>query len=178
MAPFTLGQDHTIEIDLERPHTISMIRLWNYNKSRIHSFRGARLVEICLDSPANTIFRGQIKRAAGNLNDPENCCEILLFTEKDEVLDHIDACDWLNDTQTTADTTQAMIHPSAISGDEERPLTSTKKFSAGEIEDIQSHLRQGNKPTSMFDERPSTSAGLPAAFGVPKPNSKPSMNSA
>jgi hypothetical protein len=27
-----------------------MLRVWNYNKSRIHSFRGARLLEIRLDA--------------------------------------------------------------------------------------------------------------------------------
>lgn len=105
MAPFTLGQDHTIELDLERECGISMIRVWNYNKSRIHSFRGARLVEIALDSFDKPIFRGEIKRAAGNLNDPENCCEILLFTESMDIMQQIDLTDWLNDTQMTADTT-------------------------------------------------------------------------
>ena len=40
-----------------------MIRIWNYNKSRIHSSRGARYVEISLDD--RTIFKGEIKRAMG-----------------------------------------------------------------------------------------------------------------
>ena len=46
---------------------IAMIRIWNYNKSRIHSFRGARLVTLALDK--KTIFRGEIKRAPGNCLD-------------------------------------------------------------------------------------------------------------
>lgn len=79
MAPFTLGQDHRIDLELDRVYGISLIRIWNYNKSRIHSFRGARLVEISLDE--RVIFRGEIRRAAGNLIDPENCCELLLFTQ-------------------------------------------------------------------------------------------------
>ena len=44
LTPFTKGEDHTITIKLQEKKTISMIRLWNYNKSRIHSFRGARLI--------------------------------------------------------------------------------------------------------------------------------------
>ena len=43
--------------------------------------------------------------------------------------------------------------------EEERPLTATKKFSSTEIEDLQCQLQQEqSKPTSLFDERPQTSA--------------------
>jgi hypothetical protein len=37
----------------------------NYNKSRIHSYRGARDVDITLDGV--TIFRGEIARACGGI---------------------------------------------------------------------------------------------------------------
>jgi len=40
-----------------------MIRIWNYNTTRIHSYRGARYVEISLDG--RCIFKGEIKRALG-----------------------------------------------------------------------------------------------------------------
>ena len=46
LAPFTEGQLHTVTIDLLEETKISMIRIWNYNKSRIHSYRGAKDVEI------------------------------------------------------------------------------------------------------------------------------------
>ena len=42
LTPFTLGEEHTISIDLGEKKYISLIRVWNYNKSRIHSYRGAR----------------------------------------------------------------------------------------------------------------------------------------
>ena len=61
-----------------------MIRIWNYNKSRIHSYRGARLITCELDG--KLIFKGEIQKAPGNLKDPENCCEILLFTENETIL--------------------------------------------------------------------------------------------
>ena len=35
-----------------------MIRIWNYNKSRIHSFRGAKNVSMFLDN--KEIFCGEI----------------------------------------------------------------------------------------------------------------------
>ena len=69
-----------------------MIRFWNYNKSRIHSYRGAKLVQIELDG--QTIFRGEIKKAPGNTKNPEDCCEIILFTEDESVLEMIDENDF------------------------------------------------------------------------------------
>jgi hypothetical protein len=50
LAPFTPGRRNYIYIDLGAPRTLSMLRVWNYNKSRIHSFRGARLLKIRLDA--------------------------------------------------------------------------------------------------------------------------------
>jgi hypothetical protein len=63
MAPFTRGGNHVIGINFKRPLTLSMIRIWNYNGGRIHSYRGARYVEIMLDGVA--IFKGDIKKAPG-----------------------------------------------------------------------------------------------------------------
>ena len=42
LTPFTSGEDHVISINLGKFTKISMIRIWNYNKSRIHSYRGAK----------------------------------------------------------------------------------------------------------------------------------------
>jgi hypothetical protein len=49
------------------------IRIWNYNKSRIHSYRGARFVEVALDD--SFIFRGEIAKAPGILNGSEESAE-------------------------------------------------------------------------------------------------------
>ena len=58
LTPFTQGEDHTITMKLPGECTISMIRIWNYNKSRIHSFRGARLITCKIDD--KFIFKGEI----------------------------------------------------------------------------------------------------------------------
>jgi hypothetical protein len=71
-----------------------MIRIWNYNKSRIHSFRGARLLTCKLDE--KLIYRGEIAKAPGNTIDPSTCCEIILLTDNDSILNKIDSNDWLN----------------------------------------------------------------------------------
>lgn len=78
-----------------------MIRIWNYNKSRIHSYRGARLISCDLDG--KTIFKGEIQKAPGNLNDPSQCCEIILFTDNDSILNRIDSNDWLNGKDVASD---------------------------------------------------------------------------
>ena len=56
LTPFTSGEDHTITIDFGRKVKISMIRIWNYNKSRIHSYRGARLITAELDRNLILLF--------------------------------------------------------------------------------------------------------------------------
>ena len=50
------GKKHIIYVKLPRPCALSCIRIWNYNKSRIHASRGAKDVEIMLDDAL--IFRG------------------------------------------------------------------------------------------------------------------------
>ena len=52
-------------------------RIWNYNKSRIHSYRGARFLEISLDDCL--IFRGEVAKAPGILNGSEASAEGVLM---------------------------------------------------------------------------------------------------
>jgi hypothetical protein len=65
LAPFTKGKKHSVSIHFEEPVTLAVMRIWNYNKSRIHSFRGAKDIEIHLDGVL--IFRGEITRASGGV---------------------------------------------------------------------------------------------------------------
>ena len=81
-------------MDFGKKTTIAMIRIWNYNRSRIHAYRGARLLTAELDG--KLIFKGEIKKAPGNSKDPDACCEIILFTDSESTLLKIDKNDWLN----------------------------------------------------------------------------------
>lgn len=126
-----------------------MIRLWNYNKSRIHSFRGARLVTCHLDG--RLIFRGEVAQAPGNTKDPSQCCEILLFTEDEGVLESIDKSDWLNSVELTVEVETKDGTDEGIS-EGERPMTATKRFTEEDVRQLQRGLAQ--KPTSLLDERP------------------------
>ena len=99
LAPFTMGQDHLVTIDFDEETTISMIRIWNYNKSRIHSYRGARYVEINFveKSGITPIFKGEIKRAIGShsssISEADACNECILFTRNDQILALIEKYD-------------------------------------------------------------------------------------
>lgn len=55
----------TIVIQLAEPVTIALLRIWNYNKSRIHSYRGIKFLQIKLQS--QLIFSGEIAKASGEL---------------------------------------------------------------------------------------------------------------
>lgn len=65
LAPFVPGRRCEIMLDLGETQRLAMIRVWNYNKSRIHSFRGVRDVDMLLDG--RRIFRGEIAKASGTL---------------------------------------------------------------------------------------------------------------
>ena len=91
LAPFRKGGDHFIYLAFDDVITISMMRFWNYNKSRIHSYRGARYVEIKLDN--RYIFKGEIQRAPGAMLGSSVCAECILFTMDENVLRIIERYD-------------------------------------------------------------------------------------
>lgn len=49
--------------------SVSLLRIWNYNKNRIHSARGVRNLEIHFDNVP--IFRGDIAKAPGRMIDAD-----------------------------------------------------------------------------------------------------------
>ncbi|XP_074867041.1 katanin-interacting protein isoform X2 [Carettochelys insculpta] len=88
LAPFTPGKLHLIYIDFVNPCQIAMIRVWNYNKSRIHSFRGVKDITMLLDEQC--IFNGEIAKASGTLSGaPEHFGDTILFTTDDDILEAI-----------------------------------------------------------------------------------------
>eukprot|EP01105_Mastigella_eilhardi_P004514 TRINITY_DN1601_c0_g2_i1.p1 TRINITY_DN1601_c0_g2~~TRINITY_DN1601_c0_g2_i1.p1 ORF type:complete len:1195 (+),score=273.20 TRINITY_DN1601_c0_g2_i1:2-3586(+) len=93
LAPYTEGHDHIVTMRFRQPISLSMIRIWNYNKSRIHSYRGAKSIEIELDK--ELIFCGEIKRAPGNLHQADANAEYILFTSDEAILSTIETNDLL-----------------------------------------------------------------------------------
>ncbi|CAH1274468.1 KIAA0556 [Branchiostoma lanceolatum] len=86
LAPYMPHGNHFICLTFQQPCKVAMIRIWNYNKSRIHSFRGARDIEMTLDK--NLIFKGEIAKASGLLQgDLDSFGDTILFTMDEEILE-------------------------------------------------------------------------------------------
>ncbi|NXT02838.1 K0556 protein, partial [Jacana jacana] len=131
LAPFTPGKPHFIFIDFVNSCQVAMIRIWNYNKSRIHSFRGVKDIIMVLDEQC--IFRGEIAKASGTLSGaPEHFGDTILFTTDDDILEAIYCYDETYDGEMESAT--SLRHEEEL----KRPTTAD---------------REG-------DERPFTQAGL------------------
>ncbi|KAK7501363.1 hypothetical protein BaRGS_00007488, partial [Batillaria attramentaria] len=88
LAPFTAGKNHFVYLTLAKKYSIALIRIWNYNKSRIHSYRGAKDIIMTLDG--TVIFKGEIARACGGVEgDTEAFGDTILFTMDEGILEAV-----------------------------------------------------------------------------------------
>uniref|UniRef100_A0A8C4QKI9 KATNIP domain-containing protein n=1 Tax=Eptatretus burgeri TaxID=7764 RepID=A0A8C4QKI9_EPTBU len=88
VTPILPGYFPQVHIWLEKPSHLALLRLWNYNKSRVHAVRGARKVQISLDGVL--IFCGEIARASGSLTGGmENFGDTILFTLDEDILEGV-----------------------------------------------------------------------------------------
>ncbi|CAG9564535.1 unnamed protein product [Danaus chrysippus] len=86
------GTPLAISILLDTTTILALLRIWNYNKSRIYSTRGVRVVQIKLDD--QVIFHGEIARACGELKGPLSAFgDTILFTKDSSILELILAND-------------------------------------------------------------------------------------
>ncbi|OON14104.1 hypothetical protein X801_10107 [Opisthorchis viverrini] len=155
LTPFTAGERHLIEITLPlwaRP--IAMLRIWNYNKSRVHTSRGAREIIMYMDD--EPIFQGEIRRASGlEAGSPEECSETILFTTNDHILELIAANDETLKIQTDLPdaldepcdiemrpvtvVSQSDVH-SEVTSEEQKFISSALKELSLEVSSVESHL--------------------------------------
>ncbi|XP_006896692.1 PREDICTED: uncharacterized protein KIAA0556 homolog [Elephantulus edwardii] len=145
LAPFTPGRSHSITIDFVHPCQVALIRVWNYNKSRIHSFRGVKDITMLLDEEC--IFKGEIAKASGTLSGaPEHFGDTILFTTDDDILEAIYCSDETLDLEV--ESVCSLQHEEA--------------------------LRRPSTADGESDDRPFTQAGLWADDQVPEPELSPS----
>ncbi|XP_025963491.2 katanin-interacting protein isoform X2 [Dromaius novaehollandiae] len=127
LAPFTPGKRHFIFIDFVNPCQVAMIRIWNYNKSRIHSFRGVKDIVMGLDEQC--IFKGEIAKASGTLSGaPEHFGDTILFTTDDDILEAIYCYDETYDGEIESACSlryeEELKRPTTADGEgDERPFT-------------------------------------------------------
>ncbi|XP_062036040.1 katanin-interacting protein-like [Lepus europaeus] len=135
LAPFTPGKPHYICIDFTHPCQVALIRIWNYNKSRIHSFRGVKDVTMLLD--AQCVFQGEIAKASGTLmGAPEHFGDTILFTTDDDILEAIFCSDATFDLDVESlcplQPDEALQRPSTADGEgDERPFTQAGLWADG-----------------------------------------------
>ncbi|XP_038048296.1 katanin-interacting protein-like [Patiria miniata] len=131
LAPYTPGASHFIHVVFESPTKVALVRIWNYNKSRIHSFRGARDIDISLDG--QYVFKGEIERASGiTEGETDSFGDTILFTEDEDILElisrHDEAYvadeDWFSSSQDE----DATPRPKTADQGEERPMTQARMF--------------------------------------------------
>ncbi|XP_046573388.1 katanin-interacting protein-like isoform X2 [Haliotis rubra] len=123
LAPFTPSGDHKVFMTFEKPCKIAMIRIWNYNKSRIHSYRGAKDVTMTLDK--QLVFKGEIARACGGVEGgTEAFGDTILFTMDEGILEEVSKNDEAYDGDMLSDDEEDVPfeRPSTADNDE-RPFT-------------------------------------------------------
>ncbi|XP_058013290.1 katanin-interacting protein isoform X3 [Ahaetulla prasina] len=127
LAPFTPGKSHCVCLDFAKPCEVAMIRIWNYNKSRIHSFRGVKDLSILLDE--RCIFQGEIAKASGTLvGGPEQFGDTILFTTDEDILEAIycydESCEEEIESRCSLGYEEELKRPRTADGEgDERPFT-------------------------------------------------------
>ncbi|XP_065181377.1 protein KATNIP homolog [Sycon ciliatum] len=149
LTPFTLGKEHTVSVTFTESASVAMIRVWNYNKSRIHSARGARHVAILLDDVS--IFEGEIARACGGLNGSMDAFgDTIVFTTDSDILNCVgEHDDWFQREAAVLASENTFTRDNMPDG--ERPGTAT--------------LVENNEPA---EDRPETRAGPVSDGNTPR----------
>ncbi|XP_049977576.1 katanin-interacting protein isoform X4 [Alexandromys fortis] len=150
LAPFTPGMTHSISIEFTHPCQVALIRIWNYNKSRIHSFRGVKDITMLLDTQC--IFDGEIAKASGTLmGAPEHFGDTILFTTDEDILEAIFCLDETFDMDAESlcgfQPEEALKRPSTADSDgqDERPFT---QAGLGAQDQVQGLALQTSSPVS------------------------------
>lgn len=157
-----------ITIALSKFTSISLIRIWNYNKSRTHCYRGVRRCRIKLDN--RVVFEGEIRAAPGLVTSCEDCSEVILFTTDSVILSKVAAYDAsmgylsgdLTEHETNAKWMEQLKGHKAYS----RPRTADKNSGTASAETSLSRRKQASvQPEGPFEPtqtRPVTAAIRPA----------------
>ncbi len=149
LAPYTPGKNHFIYVGFDQIISLGMIRFWNYNKSRIHSYRGVRHVEILLDGVM--IFKGEIEKAPGTITGSIEYAESILFTNDEKALAEIEMYDSIHNSSIQYSEESSNNLRGSILG--ERPSTASKESVMDKDFNPALHFKNLNP-----SERPTTSA--------------------
>ena len=137
-APFTRGHHH-VGLRFTRTTTIAMVRLWNYNKSRILAQGSELRGDDSTTGPSSRVKSGGLPVVL-----TDDCSECILFTTDEETLRRIEQ----NDRCATPTTPAASRLVGGVS-----PRRVGRRDARGEAA-----VREST-PDAWTDERPKTSCG-------------------
>lgn len=159
----------TITVTFTRAVSLSMLRIFNYNKSRTYSYRGVRCCRIFLDN--QVIFNGEIRIAPGLLVSADEASEVILFTTDQEILqkvaNHDENAGYYMDDSTSKWVEKLMnrhFERRPSTADRGSPGSLAQNYPIGNT--ISRHVRAptatvpraSSMPISTSEHRPSTSA--------------------
>jgi len=81
------GSSPKLFFRFENFETLAMIRIWNFNRNRVHANRGVRNIVLEFDSRA--CFSGEIAMASGVNGSEFSWGDNILFTKDENILDNI-----------------------------------------------------------------------------------------
>lgn len=129
LAPYERGQTNRITVTFDTSVRLALMRFWNYNKSRAHSYRGIRDIQMRLDD--RLIFEGEIRKAPGMMvpSMMDKCAEVILFTTDEILLQGIEASDAVANC-SMGDTTESFVQRALAELRQARPRTSDAEESS------------------------------------------------
>lgn len=126
-----------------------MVRIWNYNKSRIHATRGIRHISMNFDEE-NLIFFGEVKKAsAADMTDLDRLSDYILFAEHAFILDEIEKNDWITDSNATNQNFFVNNFHSGSSSMEKRPRLLSENYTSSTDYNQNNNLQQQRITTKV-----------------------------
>lgn len=146
-------------LNFEKSIKISMIRVWNYNKSRIHSTRGVRHIGIKFDE--KLIFFGEVQKASGgDIRDIEKLAEYIVFTDNPIIFEEIEKNDWITENYSNMNFfTSIESNPPNINFQytEKRPRICSEHYtSSTDNQPVNNKIRKDSFDPIQDNERPHT----------------------
>jgi len=145
------GKPVSVDLHFDGIYSISMMRIWNYNHSRVHVNRGVRELTMLLDG--EVIFQGEVRMGTGEMAGALDGAEIILYTLDEETLGYIEENDDAliliqeqEQVEERQDMNGALLRPEAVVA---RPPTRGRNF---DTVDVVLGEEQGSEEMALYGD--------------------------